>query len=211
MPDPNAAGVAQPTRGTRLKLLAILLVCSLPVLVSYIGFFVVKPTGKAAYGELMVPAQAMPALAVQQMDGKAAELGALKGQWLLITLHGGACDATCQRHLFLQRQLREMLSKEKERVDAVWLIDDAAQPDATHLQWMQQSGAAVLRGDAAALRAWLAPGTGKTAEDYMYVVDPLGNAMMRLAMPFDPAQAAKAKRDLDRLLQASASWDKAGR
>ena len=93
----------------------------------------------------------------------------------------------------------------------VLLIDDGAQPDVQHATWMRQIGAVVLRGEAKALHAWLPPGAGKTSADYVYVVDPLGNAMMRFAMPFDATQAAKAKRDLDRLLQASASWDKAGR
>ena len=44
--------------------------------------------------------------------------------------------------------------------------------------------------------------------DHLYVVDPLGNWMMRFPAPLDPKQA---KRDLDRLLRASSSWDKEGR
>jgi hypothetical protein len=28
---------------------------------------------------------------------------------------GGACDADCQKHLYLQRQLRESLGKDKDR------------------------------------------------------------------------------------------------
>ncbi|MNH46947.1 hypothetical protein D3C79_1099560 [compost metagenome] len=45
----------------------------------------------------------------------------------------------------------------------------------------------------------------------MYVVDPLGHWMMRMPASLDKASAAKAKSDLDRLLRASSSWDKAGR
>ena len=35
--------------------------------------------------------------------------------------------------------------------------------------------------------------------------------MMRLPAGLDPAGASKAKRDLERLLRASVSWDEAGR
>ena len=35
--------------------------------------------------------------------------------------------------------------------------------------------------------------------------------MMRLPAHMDVANASKAKRDLERLLKASSSWDKAGR
>jgi hypothetical protein len=45
-------------------------------------------------------------------------------------------------------------------------------------------------------------------QDHLYVVDPMGEWMMRA--PVQP-QPERLKRDLDRLLRASGSWDKAGR
>jgi hypothetical protein len=42
-------------------------------------------------------------------------------------------------------------------------------------------------------------------------VDPLGNWMMRFPAGLDMAGAAKAKRDINRVLRASASWDQDGR
>ena len=44
-----------------------------------------------------------------------------------------------------------------------------------------------------------------------YVVDPMGNAMLRFPASFDSAGAAKARRDLDQLLRASMAWDAPGR
>jgi len=43
------------------------------------------------------------------------------------------------------------------------------------------------------------------------VVDPMGNWMMRFPAGLDAAGASKAKRDLERLLRASVSWDEPGR
>jgi hypothetical protein len=134
-------------------------------------------------------------------------LPALKGQWLLVSVAGGACDAACQQHLYFQRQLRESLGREKDRLDRVWLVsDDAAIPAAlgTALQ-----GATVLR--VAGLEQWLQPAAGQQLADHLYVVDPIGNWMMRFPANMDAAGAAQAKRDLERLLRASGSWDKAGR
>jgi hypothetical protein len=48
-------------------------------------------------------------------------------------------------------------------------------------------------------------------QDHLYVVDPMGNWMMRFAPGIDLASASQAKKDLDRLLRASAFWDTAGR
>jgi hypothetical protein len=58
------------------------------------------------------------------------------------------------------------------------------------------------------LANWLAPAPGQRLEDHLFVVDPIGNWMMRFPAQADPKQV---KRDLDRLLRASQFWDKAGR
>ena len=49
--------------------------------------------------------------------------------------------------------------------------------------------------------------------DHLYLVDPMGNWMMRFPAGMDAIDASAAKdikRDLERLLRASASWDRAG-
>jgi hypothetical protein len=136
-------------------------------------------------------------------------LTSLKGQWLLVSVAGGACDAPCAEHLYLQRQLREGLGKDKDRLDWVWLVaDDAAVPETLQ---PALKGATVLRVPPAELASWLAPANGQTLTQHLYVVDPIGNWMMRFPAGLDRATASRAKRDLERLLRASAFWDQAGR
>jgi len=69
----------------------------------------------------------------------------------------------------------------------------------------------VLRVPAGQLSKWLAPAQGHSLAEHLYVVDPMGNWMMRFPARMDVAGASRAKRDLDRLLRASASWDEPGR
>jgi hypothetical protein len=69
----------------------------------------------------------------------------------------------------------------------------------------------VLRMDANTVQSWISPAQGQALQDHLYVVDPMGNFMMRFPPHMDVASASKAKRDLDRLLKASSSWDQAGR
>jgi len=45
----------------------------------------------------------------------------------------------------------------------------------------------------------------------LYVVDPMGNWMMRFPPGISLENASRFKRDIERLLRASASWDTAGR
>ena len=218
LPSPEAgASDSERTRRGRWQMFAVLLVCAAPVIASYLAYFgVVRPEGRSNYGELITPRPMPASLALADLRGARVAPPGLQGQWLLVVVAGGACDAVCERHLWLQRQLHETLGREKDRVDKLWLIDDAAAPRSETLAAIgAASGAAaalapatVLRVDRAALAAWLAPAAGRALEDHLYLVDPRGDWMMRAPAEADPA---KLKRDVERLLRASAGWDRAGR
>lgn len=190
-------------------MLGVLLICAAPVVASYLTYYVIRPEGRRNYGELIDPQRTVPSLGATALDGTVVSLPSLKGQWLLVSVAGGDCDPSCQKHLYLQRQLRESLGKDKDRVDWVWLVNDSAKVPAELVPALQQ--ATVLRVDPTALSGWLAPASGHQIAEHLYVVDPMGNWMMRFPAAMDTAGAAKAKRDLERLLRASSSWDEPGR
>lgn len=195
----------------RLRMLLVMLVCAAPVLASYFTYYVVRPEGRTNYGELIQPTRPVPAdLALSDLQGHAVQASALKGQWLMVVVGDGACDAVCEKNLYLQRQLREALGREKERVDKVWLLLDDQAPRAEVLAAINPKGApaTVLRVSGAALATWLTPAAGQSLGQHLYIVDPMGNWMMRAPAHPEPA---KLKRDLEKLLRASASWDEPGR
>jgi hypothetical protein len=201
---------ARRTWSGRLQMALILLVCAAPVIASYFAVYVMRPNvGEAAYGELIQPSVGLPAVDGVDLQGRSVPLRSLKGQWLLLTVGTSVCDTACEQRLFLQRQLREMLGRERDRVDKVWLITDDG-PLAPPLRQALSGGVPVqvLRVSRAEVQAWLKPARGHALEEHLYVVDPMGEWMMRVPFAPDPA---KVKRDLDRLLRASASWDTPGR
>ena len=209
---PSLDAVADDMRRTALgrwKMISVLAICAAPVIASYLTYYVIRPEARRVFGELVDPQRPLPDVRGTSLAGADVNLRSLKGQWLLVSVSGGACDKVCQRHLYLQRQIRESLGQEKDRVDRVWLvIDDAPVPEPLRPALRD---ATVLRVNGSALAQWLAPAAGHSLSEHLYLVDPLGNWMMRFPASLDIAGAAKAKRDLDRVLRASASWDKAGR
>ena len=211
LPNPGSVvhADAQRTRIGRWKMIAMMLVCASPVLASYFTYYVLRPEGRSVYGELIQPQKDMPSITVKNDQKQDVALQSLKGQWLLVTVSSGACDERCQQNLYFQRQLREILGREKDRLDRVWLVTDAA-PVPPELQ-AALHGAHVLRMDAETVGRWITPGAGQQTQDHLYVVDPMGNFMMRFPANMDVAGASKAKKDLNRLLKASSSWDQAGR
>ena len=206
LPEPQEAA----QRAGRWKMLLVLALCAAPVIASYFTFYVVQPRG-SAYGELIAPAVDLPAdLPLTDLQGHAVAPASLRGQWLLAVVQGSDCPASCERQLFVQRQLREMLGKERARVDKLWLIPDAGTPRPEVLAAVRQKGAevTVLRVPPERLQAWLRPAAGQALTDHFYVIDPMGRWMERA--PAEP-EPKKLKADLDKLLRASASWDTPGR
>lgn len=210
MPTPGVDDGARRTTLGRVKMLLILLVCAAPVIASYFTYFVIRPEGRTNYGELIEPQRPLPAsLGFTDLQGQVVPAASLRGQWLLIVVSGGACDAACEKRLWLQRQLRETLGREKDRLDKVWLIVDDQPVRAETLKAIQAvAPPTVLRVSREALSQWLQPPAGQTLDTQFYVVDPLGNWMMRTPGEAEPG---KFKRDLEKLLRASSSWDTAGR
>jgi len=200
---------ARRTRLGRWKMIAVLLVCAAPVIASYFTYYVIRPEGRRNFGELVDPQRPLPDQVATDLAGKTVNLRELKGQWLLVSVGSGHCNDACVQQLYLQRQMREGLGKDKDRIDRVWLVSDEQPLAPAMLPGLQE--ATVLRVPQAELARWLEPAAGHALSEHLYVVDPLGNWMLRFPANLDVATAAKAKRDLERLMRASSSWDQAGR
>ena len=205
----DAVRSAETGRYGRWKLLVLLLVSAAPVVASYFTYYVLRPEGRRNFGTLIDPQRPAPPFPTTDLQGRSGTLTDLRHQWLLVSVAPAACEADCQKRLYLQRQMRESLGKDKDRLDWLWLVtDDAAIAPALR---PGIATAEVRRVNPDSLALWLAPEAGHALQEHLYVVDPMGNWMMRFPANMDAAAAAKAKRDLERLLRASASWDTAGR
>ena len=204
--DPDSASQVAKTRSGRWKMLAVLLVCAAPVIASYLTYYVVRPDTRRNYGDLIEPPRAMPALSGLDHEGRSVPLETLKDQWLFVSVADSACDAQCERHLYLQRQLREGLGKNKDRLDWVWLRTGSTELAPALRE--ATAAATVLHLSHEAIAAWLEPATGQQLQDHLYVVDPMGHWMMRFPTDADPS---RMRRDLERLMRASSFWDQPGR
>lgn len=182
-----------------LPLYALLAVCIAPVAASYYIYYVAPPSGRTNYGTLIEPQRSVPQLALKHLDGSPFDIASLRGQWVMVTVDSGACGQPCETKLWNMRQVRLTTGKDRDRVTRVMLITDA-EPLETRLL-REFDGTRFVRADPAQLRAWLAP-AGKSApvDAHIWMIDPLGNLMMRWPEGADPQ---RMKRDVARLLRAS--------
>ena len=193
---------------SRWKLFAVLAVCASPLIASYFTYYVIKPKGGVTnYGALIDPRQyPIPAMASTTLDGKPATLEDYKGKWIMLKVGPSDCQQECQDQLFAMRQLRTMQGKEMERIERVWMITDD-QPLETMLLRVND-GTRMLRAPAAVLEKWLPlEGAADRASDHVYLIDPLGNLMMRFpkgAVSSDIEKVKRVHKDIAKLLKASA-------
>ncbi|HWI13260.1 MAG TPA: redoxin family protein [Burkholderiales bacterium] len=180
---------------SKASLWLIAAVCIAPVLASYLAYYFWQPEGHVNYGELLEP-KPMPDPQLTLVDGTPFRLSQLRNHWVLLVAQPGACDASCQQQLIYLRQLRLAQGKESDRVERVWLVTDNAVPDKRLLE--QFPGMYTVRAAGTGLIAALP--AGGTPADHIYVVDVLGNMMMRYPRDADPRKMLK---DIARLLRHS--------
>ena len=176
---------ADPVTRGRTKLLALGALFALPVVLGWIAYFTGWVPGTTSnYGTLLPP---------RPLDAQSLE--ALRGKWVLVQLDGAACDARCEKKLYHMRQVRRAQGREMRRVERLWIITDSAALRSELLAAIE--GTHIARDQAQLVAAFAAEGA---ATEHIYLVDPLGNLMLRFPRDPDPSKMVK---DLERLLKYS--------
>jgi cytochrome oxidase Cu insertion factor (SCO1/SenC/PrrC family) len=170
-------------RRGRLQLLGLTALFFGPLLLAFWLYYAGgwRPARQSNAGELVQPAQLLPpATGLLRLDGQAAVVDPLRDHWSLVYVGAGNCDADCRAALVTMRQTRLALANEATRVERVFFATGEC-CDREYLE-REHPGLQVLRADSAAATALLAPFAAAAPNGQaqsLFVVDPLGNLMMR--------------------------------
>ncbi len=187
----------------RLALLFIIACFAIPLATAWLLVGRWQPGSSVQHGELLNPAQPLANLQFAALDDQPLDGAALKGRWVIIYAGSAQqCESACQTALYAMRQVRIALGKDIERVKTLLLLDGL--PDAGLRQWLTAEHPAMTVGVADAMtRTELNhafPGSSGTAKEWIYLLDPLGNLLMRYPVTVEPRGMLK---DLQRLLRLS--------
>lgn len=183
-------------RKSRRALYLVILVGVSPIVLGTALFQFWKPTSFTNYGELLPPKPVIDS-GMQHVDGKPFSFADLKGKWVFLTVDSGGCDVLCQRKLYTMRQVRLTQGTDMDRIERAWLIDDDTRPASELTGEYQGMRQAIAAKSSAAVAQFPAD---KSVRDHIYIIDPLGNVMMRYPRDADPT---KIKKDVTRLLKVS--------
>lgn len=195
IPSPDPAPHSNPPRSLR-TLWVLLAVCLLPFVASIGLYYFAPPKERMNYGELLDP-RPLPRIAGIGLSGQPEELQSLKGKWVLLHIDSGACNDRCVAKQYKLRQVRLTQGKNMERVARAWLVVDQQPLGAAFLR--DYEGTTVIRVPADVLK-YFPPSTGADSRDHIWLIDPLGNLMLRYPPAADPSGM---KTDLQRLLKLS--------
>lgn len=185
----------------RLFLLLVIACFALPLVAAWLLVDRWRPAGSVQHGELLDPAHPLD-LRFALAEKNRVDNATLQGRWGLIYLGSAEqCDSRCQTALYDMRQVRLALGKDMSRVVTLLLLD--AMPENELRQWLTTEHVAMLLGLAGTKTRNSLPeafGQPGLSSDWIYLLDPLGNLLMRYPVTVDPSGILK---DLRRLLRLS--------
>jgi hypothetical protein len=168
---------------------ALAAVFLLPLLLSFVMYYgnTWRPAGRTNHGELLEPVRQLPRTGTLFED-----------DWTLVYIGNGACDAACRSSLYFMRQTRLSLNNEMSRVARVFLATDAC----CDRQYLEREHAGLIVVDATRpdRRKLLSAFPAKDQRYSLFIVDPLGNLVMRYDTRDDPKGLLT---DLKKLLRLS--------
>jgi hypothetical protein len=133
-------------------------------------------------------------------QGRLLPVARWKDKWHLVYIDTSGCNAECIAQLQLLRNIHASLHKEIMRVERVLLLPQ--QTSSTTLLELQQRfpDLVIVVGTDAEVFAGQFTASNKAGTGGVYLIDPLGNLMMRYPSDYE---AKGLRRDLSRLLRYS--------
>jgi len=166
-----------------------------------------RPAGHVNHGQLISPPRALPAGPLPRVSlapGAGRELPdpeptLFHGKWTLVYIGDGSCDASCRRTLYVMRQTQAALGSDMMRTARVFLVSGHC--CATGYLARAQAGLIVVDASGARGARLLDEFPAWNRAYSLFVVDPLGNLMMRYDVRHSPGGLLV---DLKKLLRLSA-------
>ena len=189
----------------RKILLLVAAVFVLPVIASMTLYMTKwRPAATGNHGELIQPARPIGNIVLQSIDGKPVNIKELNGKWTMVQFGASTCADDCIKNLYYMRQVHIAQGKEAERMQRLFIVTDTKAAEALKIKLTDYPDMRVWTASANELtklaQRFGAADEKLAAQQGIYLIDPLGNVMMRYAPGADPAGMRK---DLVRLLKYS--------
>jgi cytochrome oxidase Cu insertion factor (SCO1/SenC/PrrC family) len=157
------------------------------------------------HGELIDPARPLQDINLSRINGDEFKLSELRNKWVMVYIGTASCNAKCSENLYKMRQSRLAQGGELKRITRLYISVDGKPGDTLETVLSEHQGLEVVYGSASQILQVLEQFdlTRQAVADEkigMFIVDPLGNLVMRYQTGFEAKGLVK---DLSLLLKAS--------
>jgi hypothetical protein len=186
----------------RLLLLFIIACFAVPLAAAWLLVGSWRPGHSVQHGELLNPARPLANFRLTPLDDQPSDRAVLEGYWTMIySASTTECATPCRTALYDMRQVRLALGKDMGRVKTLLLLDGVPNSDLRQSLATDHPALAVGVADVATQAElggmFSSPGN---IGAWIYLMDPLGNLLMRYPVAVEPRGMLK---DLQRLLRLS--------
>jgi cytochrome oxidase Cu insertion factor (SCO1/SenC/PrrC family) len=150
----------------------------LPVVLAYVMFYFVEIKSFTNKGEILNPIVDISSLRLTDDKGEIIPRPTLTYKWRFISFVGADCDDACKKRLHERLQVFKTLGKNRHRVLRVIVHLEPASEALKELIKTEYPDELNMNGDANIINAAFG-GTSKLDENEIYIMDPVGNIMMR--------------------------------
>lgn len=191
-------------RVSRMKLLALLASFIVPLVLAASWLYYVRTSGGelgvSARGQLIHPAVYLEPFSLSERGADEFNRESLRGIWTLVYAPVGDCTDVCQKNIYHMRQVRLSLVQRLTRLQRALILETEDQVAQELLA--EHPGLRVLSGDRSSVVSQIQAAEGDMPEspDALYLIDPLGNLMMRFPADLNPKSMLK---DIKHLLKVS--------
>ena len=186
----------------RLLLLFIIACFAVPLAAAWLLVGSWRPGHSVQHGELLNPARPLANFRFTTLDDQRLGSAVLQGSWTLLYVASTTeCATPCRTALYDMRQVRLALGKDMGRVKTLFLLNES--PDSDLRRWLATDHPTLAVGVAdVATQAELSGAfhSAGAIGGWIYLLDPLGNLLMRYPVAVEPRGMLK---DLERLLRLS--------
>ena len=170
-----------------------------PVVLAYLMYFFGNVASFSNHGEILDPVVDISSLKLKNDTDELIPKKELTYKWRLISFVGKDCDNACSTRLYDIRQIHKSLGKDQHRVLRVIVHLGTASEELMDLINKEYPKALNLYGDENDISSALGE-SARIRENEVYIMDPVGNVMMRFTQEQPKKDFLK---DLRKLLKVS--------
>jgi hypothetical protein len=188
------------------KLLTIIAWFFIPLAIAFTWYKLLpedyRPASMTNSGQLLDPVFTLTDFNYLTINDEAFGSKDVEKVWTLLHFIEGECDAACSESLYNTRQMRISFGKDIDRIDRVAVVRSEANSESNQKMWASHPDLKVLIGTGKGMGRQIKNQLTRfdRSSNAVYLLDPLGNVVMRFPATLE---VKRMKKDIRKLLKLS--------